>query len=99
MEKNRKKTIKTKSTSEVSEQILVKIENTTQSELKVVKNDIPDMITGYINTNTPFRIYFRGSVIFDTKNTLRKNYPIIGENEFILGTNKYIYKGISVETY
>ena len=64
-----------------------------------VKNEISDIINGYIKTNTQFRIYFRNQILFDTENKLKKEYPKFNQNDFIIGENKYIYKGIRIETY
>lgn len=64
-----------------------------------VKNEISDIINGYVKTNTQFRIYFRNQILFDTKNKLKKEYPKFNQNDFIIGENKYIYKGIRIEIY
>lgn len=53
----------------------------------------------YIIDNEPFRIYLKNKIIFDTKNKLRKDYPIFNNNYFILNGINYIYRGIIIEKY
>lgn len=106
MEKNTKKTSK-KIKDTLKETTLVsEVKKEAQKTLDVVeeretyvKNELSDIINGYIKTNTQFRIYFRNQILFDTKNKLKKEYPKFNQNDFIIGENKYIYKGIRIETY
>ena len=92
MEKNSKKTPKKTSTKK-------EVKNTdTQVEVKK-ELTISEVFKQYIVDKTQFRIYFRTDLIFDSKNRLRKDYPIFNENDFIIDDKKYIYKGIRIETY
>lgn len=106
MEKNTKKTSKKikeqlKETTNMSEltKETQKILYVVEEKENYVKNEISDIINGYVKTNTQFRIYFRNQILFDTKNKLKKEYPKFNQNDFIIGENKYIYKGIRIETY
>ena len=106
MEKNTKKTSKKikeqlKETTNMSEltKETQKILDVVEEKENYVKNEISDIINDYIKTNTQFRIYFRNQILFDTKNKLKKEYPKFNQNDFIIGENKYIYKGIRIETY
>lgn len=53
----------------------------------------------YINDNEPFKIFFRGTLIFDSKQQPLKNYPIFQDNNFILFGKTYLYRGIKIEKY
>lgn len=87
-----------KKPEKILNEIKKEIVNTSEKP-SYIKNEIYDIITGYIRTNTQFIIYLRNEILFDTKNKLRKEYPIFKENEFIIGKNKYIYKGIRIELH
>ena len=60
---------------------------------------ISNVLNQYIIDKLQFRIYYKTDLIFDSKNKLKKDYPIFKENDFIVGDNIYIYKGIRIETY
>ena len=96
MEKTTKKS--SKKIKEPIQEIPKVIEKVEEKET-YVKNEISDIINGYVKTNTQFRIYFRNQILFDTKNKLKKEYPKFNQNDFIIGENKYIYKGIRIEIY
>lgn len=106
MEKNTKKTSKKIKDTLKETTVVSEVKKEAQKTLDVVeeretyvKNELSDIINGYIKTNTQFRIYFRNQILFDTKNKLKKEYPKFNQNDFIIGENKYIYKGIRIETY
>ena len=95
MEKNTKKT--SKKTSKKKSPIIEeqKIEIISKTPTKSISDILNDYIINYIQ----FKIFLKNELLFDTKNTLRKNYPIFKKNYFSIGENKYIYKGIRIELY
>ena len=58
-----------------------------------------DIYQQYITEQTPFKIFFRGKLIFDSKLQPQKNYPNFQNNGFILFGKNYIYRGIRIEKY
>lgn len=66
-----------------------------------VKNIITekDIYNQFIIESIPFRIYINGLLLFDSKNKLKKDFPVFKENEFILYNKNYIYRGITIERY
>lgn len=53
----------------------------------------------YITDDIPFKMFFRGKLIFDSKVQPPKNYPIFQDDGFILFGKNYIYRGIRIEKY
>jgi len=51
----------------------------------------------YSLSNEPYRIYYRGSLIFDSAK--HKEHPIFNNDNFILFGKIYIYRGIRFEKY
>lgn len=76
-----------------------KVVDITPDVNKVTLNTEMKIYNQFIIENIPFRIYINGQLIFDTKNILRKDYPIFKEEDFILLNKNYPYKGITVERY
>lgn len=68
-------------------------------ELKkeVVINTIKDMYMQYITDNTPYKIYFRSQLLFDS--VKHGAGPVLYDDHFILFGKKYIYRGIRFEKY
>jgi len=58
-----------------------------------------DIYQQHINDNVPFKMFFRGNLIFDSKVQPLKNYPIFQDDGFILFGKNYIYRGIRIEKY
>lgn len=68
-----------------------------ENNYKIVKEH--EVLNEYVSNNIPFRIYSKDELLFDTKNKLRKEYPIFNENDFIILNKIYIYRGIRIERY
>jgi hypothetical protein len=66
-------------------------------EPKIITNK--DIYQQYIDDNIPFKIFFRGNLIFDSKVHPLKNYPNFQNDGFILFGKNYIYRGIRIEKY
>jgi len=58
-----------------------------------------DIYQQYINDKNPFKMFFRGNLIFDSKIQPPKNYPKFNDDGFILFGKNYIYRGIRIEKY
>lgn len=73
--------------------IVIKQEINIQPTIRTLK----DIYQQYILDGTPYKIYLRGQLIFDSIN--HKDNPKFYDDHFILFGNKYIYKGIRFEKY
>jgi len=82
----------------VKEVILPKEETITVQPPPIILTD-KDIYQQYINDDIPFKMYFRGNLIFDSKVQPLKNYPIFQDDGFILFGKNYIYRGIRIEKY
>lgn len=91
IKKNTKKSIKP-TTPDLEETILVDTN-------EIINKSIDDILNEYVKNYIQFKLFFKNTLIFDTKTLLRKNYPVFGKTGFSIGENKYIYKGIRVELY
>ena len=82
-----------------------------KNEPQIIKNEpqiIPkkpniltdkDIYQQYINDDVPFKMFFRGNLIFDSKVQPKRNYPQFNDDGFILFGKNYIYRGIRIEKY
>ena len=72
-----------------------------KEEDKYPKLDRPltqkEICYNYLLFKEPFRIYFRGAILYDSK--VNTEIPIFENNHFFLYGKKYIYKGIRIEKY
>lgn len=75
--------------SEIKEEIKEEI------SIKILSNK--ELYESYTIDNTPYKIYFRGNLIFNSINHSEK--PSFLEDGFILFGKKYIYRGIRFEKY
>ena len=72
---------------------------------KQMNKPIPRILTNkqkhqqYIDEGLPFRMYFRGNLIFDSSVQPRSNFPKFQDDGFILFGKNYIYRGIRIEKY
>jgi len=82
----------------VIEEVIEIVEEPVIEESPIVISD-KDIYQQYIIDDTPFKIYFRGNLLFDSKVQPQKNYPIFLNDEFILFGKNYIYRGIRIEKY
>jgi len=96
-----KKEVKSSKKEEVKPQPKPKIEEIpvliTPPVRKVLTDK--DIYQQYITDNIPFKMFFRGNLIFDSKVQPPKNYPIFQDDGFILFGKNYIYRGIRIEKY
>jgi hypothetical protein len=58
-----------------------------------------DIYQQYIDDRIPFKMYHRGTLIFDSKIQPARNYPVFNDDGFILFGKNYIYRGIRIEKY
>ena len=58
-----------------------------------------DIYQQYITDEIPFKMFFRGNLIFDSKIQPKRNYPLFNDDGFILFGKNYIYRGIRIEKY
>jgi len=101
IEEKPKKEIKPPIKKEVQPKIEIKKEEEpiliTPSTVKVLGNK--DIYQQYVTDGIPFKMYFRGNLIFDSKVQPPKNYPVFQDDGFILFGKNYIYRGIRIEKY
>jgi hypothetical protein len=79
------------------------IQKKVEPKVEEPKKHIPltnkEIYQQYIIDNIPFKMYFRGKLLFDSKVQPQKNYPIFQDDGFILFGKNYIYRGIRIEKY
>jgi hypothetical protein len=99
----KKKVSKKKKEENSDEIIIINSPEITVEEVPIIKNDIERPLTEkefynkYISDGEPFKIYFRGNIIYDSIMNIDK--PIFEDNYFILFKKNYIYRGIRIEKY
>ena len=97
--KNKKKTMPRKKSETIEkEKIVVTQENNIEpATLTPTTQSLKQIYQQYVIDGTPYKIYSKGLVIFDSVN--HKMSPEFYDDYFILFGNKYIYKGIRFEKY
>lgn len=70
-------------------------ENIEEISHKILSNK--ELYESYIIDESPYKIYFRGNLLFNSINHSEK--PIFLEDGFILFGKKYIYRGVRFEKY
>lgn len=97
MENNNIKQTKKKDTNKIKESHITQEVDSKELIPNILVMKTHEIYNQFIIEGTPFKLYFRENIIYDTKN--KQKFPIFNEDYFIIANNKYIYKGTRIEIY